>query len=212
MNTKHYHLFSPCGLYKYGQLLTYALKRPPFLGLGALSFWHLPTFAWFCFTTRLPCSLFGQIRCPPSPASIQPPKIQPPLPGAFAPRSPFCFCAFAAGSEVLFEAHTFVQHGSRLVAVLSASYTQKPPAPAPAPAPYTAARAPSALFLQEIKYFCVARQTKWRCLALHEQGGRSANTQDEGTKGPTDDRRRAAAKTAPCLQSFAVKKLKNKVK
>lgn len=40
---------------------------------------------------------------------------------------------------------------------------------------FPAARAPSALFLQEIKYFCVARQTKWRCQRERSRS-RSANT------------------------------------
>jgi len=45
-----------------------------------------------------------------------------------------------------------------------------------------AARATSALFLQEIKYFCVARQTKWRCQREGRAGAGVQTQNDSGGK------------------------------
>jgi len=45
-----------------------------------------------------------------------------------------------------------------------------------------APRATSALFLQEIKYFCVARQTKWRCQREGRAGAGVQTQNDSGGK------------------------------
>lgn len=88
----------------------------------------LPTFAWFCFTSRLPCSeplCLRFIFLPPPALSL----------------SAVCFAALKCCSR---HTHTDTLKKSARCGALCASCT---------------------LFLQEIKYFCVAAQTKWRCQA-----------------------------------------------
>lgn len=184
----------PLCIYKYGRLLTHALKRSSRSRLAALPFWHLPTFAWFCFTTRLPCSYhchilasllarsFGPMSHPPSASLL------------------LCLCS----SEVLFEAHTSVEHGSRLVAVLFPS-TKFPPTGGTQKSTHFPVPVPSST-----RTICLvfARNQIFLCRQANKMALPARKKQEQECKHKTT----AAAKTAPCLQSFAVKKLKNKVK